>query len=125
MDDFCILGYLSIKFTISISKFIVVLLILNSIKALTNLYIFLNSLNTILCWYANLKMLFLLHLISLSIFLTNSAALLGLSVFLIDCSNPLVSISSSLLLMRDSRNFCNIWSLFNFGCFLVSSESKN
>ena len=89
------------------------------------IFFFLNFLNTIPCWYARVKMLFLLHLISLSIFLTNSAASLGLFVFLIDCSNPLVSISSSLLLMRDSRNFCNIWSLFDFGRFLVSSDSKN
>ena len=48
------------------------------------------------------KMLFLLYLISLSIFLTNSAASLGLSVFLIDSSNPVVSISS-LLFINDSR----------------------
>ena len=125
MHDFLILGYLSIKFTISILKFMVVLLIYTSVTALTNLLFFLNFLNTIPCWYASVKMLFLLDLISLSIFLTNSAASLGLSVFLIDCSNPVLSISSSLLLMIDSRNFDNTKSLFNFGRFLVSSESKN
>ena len=93
--------------------------------SVNKLIILLNFWNNIPLWYVSIKMLFLLHLISLSIFLTNSAASLGLSVFLIDCANPLVSISSSLLLMRDSRNFCNIWSLFNFRCFLVSSGSKN
>ena len=106
MHDFLILGYLSIKFTISLLKFMVVLLIYTSVTALTNLF-FINFLNTIPCWYASVKILFLLDLISLSIFLTNSAVSLGLSVFLIDCSNPLLSISSSLLLMIDSRNFNN------------------
>ena len=125
MHDFLILGYLSIKFAISILKFMVVLLISNSVTVLTNLLFFLNFLNTIPCCCASVKVLFLLHLISLSVFLTNSAASLGLSIFLIDCSNPLVSISSFLLLMRDSRNFNNTWFLFDFGRCLISSESKN
>ena len=119
MHDFLLLGYLLIKFTISILKFMVILLI-----SLANLLFFLNFLNTIPCWYASVKMLFLLHLISLSIFLTNSAASLGFSVFLIDCSNPLVSISSSLLLMIDSRNFNNTWSLFDFGRFWFHQSLK-
>ena len=49
------------------------------------------------------KILFLLHLVSLSIFLTNSIASLGLLVVLINCSKPLVSISS-LLLISESRS---------------------
>ena len=56
------------------------------------------------------QILFILHFISLSIFLTI------LSVFLIDCS-----ISSSLLLMSESRSFSNTWSLLNFVFFLVLS----
>ena len=72
-------------------------------------------------------MLFLLHLISLSIFLTKLNASLGLPVFLINCSKPLVSIfsSSSLLLMSESRSFSSTCSLFSFGCFLVSSKFEN
>ena len=50
------------------------------------------------CWYDHIKILFLLHLVSLSNFLTNSIALLGLSVALINCCKPLVSISSLLLI---------------------------
>ena len=55
-------------------------------------------LNTFPCWYAKIKMLFLLHFISLSIFLTSSIVSLWLPVFLIDSSKPLVSISSLLLM---------------------------
>ena len=69
------------------------------------------------------QMLFLLHFISLSIFLTSSIALLESPVFLIDSSKPLVS-SSSLLLMTESRSFSDTWSLLNYGCFLVSSKLK-
>ena len=123
MQDFRILGCLSIRFTISILKFTVVLLILNLVTALTNLLFRLNFLKIMPCWQASVKMLFFLHFIIFSILLINSTASSGLSLFLIDSSNPLLSISS-LLLIRDSRNFSNVWFLLEF-VFLVSSDPIN
>ena len=78
-----------------------------------------------LLWYVNTKILFLLHLAGLSNFLTNSIASLGLSVVLINCSKPLLSIFSLLLIISESRSFSYTYSLLNLGCFLVSSKPKN
>ena len=124
MQDFLIPGYASVNFTMSTLKLIVVLLIPNSVTGLKNLYFALNFLNTFLCRYANVKMLFLLRLVSLSIFLSNLIASLGLSVVVINCSKPLASISS-LLLISESRSFSYTCSLLNLGYFLFSSKPKN
>ena len=95
------------------------------LKKVYNIYFKINSsiTDTKLHHSAN-KMLFLLCLVSLSNFLTNSIASLGLSVVLINCSKSLVSISS-LLLISESCSFFNTQSLINFGCFLLSSIPKN
>ena len=66
-------------------------------------------------------LLFLLHLVSLSNFFTNSVASLGLLVFFINSSKTLASISS--LLISESSSFCNNWSSLIFGCFLVSPKN--
>ena len=50
LQHFGILGYLSIKFTISILKFMVVLLILNSVTAFTRLLFSLHFLKIIPWW---------------------------------------------------------------------------
>ena len=71
--------------------------------------------------YAHTKILFLLHLVSLSNFLTNSIASLGLLVFFINFFKSFVSISS--LVISESSSFCINWSSLSFGCFLVSPKN--
>ena len=78
----------------------------------------------LVCKYANIKMLFLLQLIILSIILKSSIVSLGSLVLLTDCSRPLALISS-LLLISESRSFFKTCSSVNFVCCLVSSNPKN
>ena len=121
MQDFFIFGYVSMNFTMSTLKLILLLLIPNSVTALTNLLFILNFLKTFPCWYAHIKMLFLLHLVSLSNFLTNSIASFRLFVVIINPSKPFASISS--LLISQSNSLCNTWSSVSFDCFLISPKN--
>ena len=103
-----------------ILKLMVALVISKVSTALINLLFSLNFCNAIPCWYASISILLLLFFIILSIFLTNSAASLGLTTFLDISSTPSLSICSDI---TDSH-FSNTWSSFNFD-FLVSSGPIN
>ena len=120
MQDVCTLGYISINFTISFLKFIVVLLILSVLTALINLLLVLNLLNISPYWLAIDRRCFLLFM-RLTIFLINSAASSGLSTFFASSLIPLLSIGS---LIIDSRNFSKILLLPALYVLLVSPGSN-
>ena len=118
MQGVCISGYISINFTISIFKYIVVLLILNALTALINLLLVLNFLNIFYHHISYHQNVVFSLFITLSIFLINSAASLGLSTFF---ANSSISLHLICLLIIDSRNFSKILLLLALYILLVSS----
>ena len=122
MQDVRILGYLSINFTTYSLKFVVVLLILNSLPALVNLLFVLNFLTIFLDGKPASKCCFSYSFIILSILLINSAASSGLPTFFDKSSTPLLSNCSFII---DSRSLSSIIVLLNLFFFLVSSDPIN